>query len=213
MKLLTVGDSFTYGEELVDKQMAWPFRLADKLNCEVTNLAKPGGGNSRMVRYVIENVNSFDLVIIAWSHFARIELADENGFYDLWPGCRYLPHKEYSPWRKEIIDYITRHYNDEYLYNQYLINIILLQSYLLANNKKYIMLDAFHNNLPYARAMADINLKKQIDPLFYISWPNESLMDWTNNTPRGPGGHFLEEGHQKVSEKLNEHIRHLGWVS
>ena len=88
MKLLTVGDSFTYGEELVDKQMAWPFRLADKLNCEVTNLAKPGGGNSRMVRYVIENVNSFDLVIIAWSHFARIELADENGFYDLWPGRR-----------------------------------------------------------------------------------------------------------------------------
>jgi lysophospholipase L1-like esterase len=213
MRLLTVGDSFTYGEELVDRQNAWPFLLADKLDCEVTNLAKPGSGNSRMVRYVIENVNLFDLVIIAWSHFARIELADENGFYDLWPGCNYLPHREYSPWRKEVIDYTTRYHNDEYLYNQYIINIILLQTYLTANNKKYIMLDSFYNNTRFARQLAKDNLKKQINPQFYVGWPTQSLMEWTNNTPQGPGGHFLEEGHQIVSEKLNEYIRNLGWVS
>jgi hypothetical protein len=39
------------------------------------------------------------------------------------------------------------------------------------------------------------------------------MMEWTYKTPQGPAGHFLEEGHQKVAEKINEYIRNIGWVS
>ena len=105
MRLLTVGDSFTYGEELAELTSAWPFLLGDKLGYEITNLAKPGSGNTRMVRHCVEQSDNYDIAIIAWSHFARFEMADENGFYDLWPGGGTLPHKQYSPWRWEIIDW------------------------------------------------------------------------------------------------------------
>jgi lysophospholipase L1-like esterase len=209
MRLLTVGDSFTYGEELSDVNNAWPFLLGKKLGYEIINLAKPGSGNTRMVRHAVEQIDNYDIIIIAWSHFARTELADESGFYDLWPGCSSLPHKKFSSWRSEVIEYYSRHHNDQYLYNQYLINVVLLQNYLKIQNKKYLMLDTFNNNI-YRK---DNEVSNQIDQTYYIGWPNETMMEWTYNTPQGPGGHFLEQGHEQVADKIYEYIRNLSWVS
>ena len=209
MKLLAVGDSFTYGEELSDLNNAWPYLLGNKLGYTVNNLAKPGSGNTRMLRHAVEQINNYDLIIIAWSHFARTELADENGFYDLWPGCSARPHKEFSSWRSEVINYYSKHHNDQYLYNQYLINIILIQQYLKFNNKKYIMLDTFGNN-SYRKNNTVVD---QIDPTYYIGWPTTTMMEWTHGCPKGPGDHFLEQGHEIVADKIYEHIRHLGWIS
>ena len=209
MKLLAVGDSFTYGEELSDLNNAWPYLLGNKLGYTVNNLAKPGSGNTRMIRHAIEQINNYDLIVIAWSHFARTELADENGFYDIWPGCSTLPYKESSPWRSDVINYYSKHHNDQYLYNQYLINVVLLQNFLNANNKKYIMLDAFGNN-NYRKN--DV-IAKQIDSTYYVGWPTTTMMEWTHGTSQGPNGHFLEQGHEIVADKIYEHIRHLGWIS
>ena len=209
MRLLAVGDSFTYGEELSNLNNAWPYLLGNKLGYEITNLAKPGSGNTRMIRHAVEQINNYDLIVIAWSHFARTELADENGFYDLWPGCSALSHKESNPWRSEVINYYSKHHNDQYLYNQYLINIILIQHYLKFNNKKYIMLDTFGNN-NYRKNNTVVN---QIDPTYYIGWPTTTMMEWTHGCPKGPGDHFLEQGHEIVADKIYEHIRHLGWIS
>jgi lysophospholipase L1-like esterase len=209
MRLLTVGDSFTYGEELSDVNNAWPFLLGKKLGYEITNLAKPGSGNTRMVRHAVEQIDNYDIIIIAWSHFARTELADESGFYDLWPGCSSLPHKKFSSWRSEVIEYYSRHHNDQYLYNQYLINVVLLQNYLKIQNKKYLMLDTFNNN-SYRK---DNEVSNQIDQTYYIGWPNETMMEWTYNTPQGSGRHFLEQGHEQVADKIYEYIRNLSWVS
>jgi hypothetical protein len=213
MKLLTVGDSFTYGEELVDTSSTWPNLLANKLGYNLNNLAKPGSGNTRMVRHCVEQIKNYDLVIIAWSHFARIEMADENGFYDLWPGSSPLPHKIYSPWREEVINYINRHHSDEYLYKQYLLNIILLQHFLKANGKRYIMLDSFGNHQANERT-SDTNkhLLDQIDSTYYVGWPKESMMEWTYGVKNGPYGHFLEEGHTRIAEKIYYHLEKLSWV-
>ena len=209
MKLLTIGDSFTYGEELGDRNSAWPYLLANKLGYEVTNLARPGSGNTSMVRYAVEQVNTYDLIIIAWSHFARTEIADENGSYDLWPGCNSLPHKECSPWRSEMIGYYNKHHNDDYLYNQYILNIILIQNYLKTNNKKYLMLDTFGNN----KHRKNNKFNNQIDLTYYLGWPTETMMEWTYQFPQAPNGHFTEQGHRAVADKIYEYIRHLGWVS
>ena len=214
MKLLTVGDSFTYGEELAELTSSWPFLLGSKLGYEVTNLAKPGSGNARMVRHAVEQINNYDVIIIAWSHFARTELADENGFYDIWPGCNALSHKEFSPWRSELIEYYTRHHNDNYLYKQYLLNIILIQQYLKTNNKKYIMLDSFGNHQANQRTSSiNKDLLDQIDSTYYLGWSDETMMEWTYGCPQGLGGHFLEQGHEIVADKIYEYIRHLSWIS
>ena len=208
MKILTVGDSFTYGEELSDRNNAWPMLLQQKLYCIVTNLGEPGTGNTSMIRHVIDNIDDYDLFIIAWSHYARTEHSDELGTYDIWPGCTKKMFVGDLKYRHQLIEYNTKYHDDIYQYKQYLTGIILLQNYLTNNNKKYIMLDAFGN----AIAMRHDKLSKQIDFSYYLGWPNETMMDWAYGTRNGPGGHFLDEGHIKVADKIYEYIRFLGWA-
>lgn len=209
MKLLTVGDSFTFGEELSDvtdnitsSKFAWPEILANKLDWQVVNLAKPAVGNSRMVRNVVNEIANHDVFIIAWSHWARIEFADDIGIFDIWPGCSALPHLHFSPHRKTAVEYITRYHNDDYLIRQFLLNVEILETFLKYHNKKYIMLSSFGFSTKTNKTFTN-----------YLGWPNETMMEWTYGTPQGPNGHFLEQGHEQVADKIYEHIRHLGWIS
>lgn len=214
MKLLTVGDSFTYGEELSDLDNAWPFVLAKRLGYEITNLAKPGSGNIRMVRHCVEQINNYDIIIIAWSHFARIEWADQKGIYDIWPGCSEDPHIAVAPWRKYLIDHITYNHDDNYLYRQYLLNVILIQNFLKSQNKRYLMLDSFGNHQSNARmTFSNRDLLDQVEKTYYLGWPDQSMMEWTYNTSRGPGGHFLDQGHLQVANVIINHMKELKWVS
>ena len=212
MKLLTVGDSFTYGDELTNpKEDAWPIVLARKLNTNLINRGDPGCCNWRMVRWVLESSKEVDLVIIAWSSFLRIEFADESGDYVLWPGSKSKWFTNYASSRVELLNHITLHHNEEYLYKQYLNYIILIQNYLKQQNKKYIMLDTFDNH--NYRTMANTQkLSEQVETNYFLGWPNESMMEWTHGCPKGPGGHFLEQGHEIVANKIYEHIRHLSWI-
>jgi hypothetical protein len=212
MKLLTVGDSFTYGEELNDRNLAWPNLIASQIKYNLTNLAEPGSGNTRIVRNLIEHIENYDMVIVAWSHFARMEFADDYGIYDTWPGHTGILFKDSLSYRTKLLEYIGRHHNDSYLYRQYLINVILVQNYLKANNKKFIMLDAFGNNRTVGRNL-NRDLTDQIDKELFLGWPNKSMMEWTHGVANGPNGHFLEDGHKIVADKIYEYIRHLGWVS
>jgi hypothetical protein len=209
MRLLAVGDSFTFGEELSDvtdnitsSKFAWPELLANQLGWKVTNLAKPAGGNSRMIRNVVTEIDNHEVFIIAWSHWGRIEFADTIGTFDIWPGCSALSHEQYSPHRKTAIDYITRYHNDDYLIRQYLLNVELLETFLKYHKKKYIMLSAFGGPIKTNKTFTN-----------YLGWPNESMMEWTYGVSQGPAGHFLEDGHRIVADKIYEHIRHLGWIS
>jgi hypothetical protein len=218
MKLLTIGDSFTYGDELLDRTNAWPYLLAKELGCELTNLGQPGAGNTSIVRKVIENSDEADIVIVAWSHFARIEVADENGIYDIWPGNAGNLFSGNLAYRHDLLKYINNHHNDLYLYSQSLINIILIQEYFLQHNKRYLMLDSFNES--YNEELPREELKKlsghllnRINSDYYLGWPNESMMEWTYGCHKGPRGHFLEDGHKRVADKINEHIRNLSWVS
>jgi hypothetical protein len=213
MKILTIGDSFTYGDELVDRAMSWPAILANKISCEITNMGMSSAGNTYMQRTVVQHAAEYDLVIVAWSHFARMELADANGVFDIWPGCSSKPHNLYNSHRDHAIKYITTYYSDEYFYQQYLINIVLTQTYLKQLGKKYLMLDAFGNNvrLRWNEQYADI--RSQIDTEYFLGWSGLTMMEWTHGAPKGPGGHFLDQGHEIVAEKINEHIRRIGWVS
>ena len=213
MRALAVGDSFTYGEELTNRTMAWPNILANKLGYIFTNLGNPGASNTRISRLIIEQLNNYDIVIIAWSHYARTEMADDYGLYDIWPGNSGRVYYNKHSWRQDVIKYITDHHNDNYLYRQHLLNIILIQHYLKSNNKKYIMLDAFGNYRDNKHAITNLDLIAQIDATYYVGWLESTMMEWTWLVDRGPGGHFLEEGHAIVADKIYEHIRNLGWVS
>lgn len=213
MKILTVGDSFTYGEELSDITVAWPYILSKKVNGTVTNLGKPATGNTSITRNVVEKYKEYDLIVIAWSHYARCEFSDLHGTYDIWPGSNEKVHSE-LPFRINLVKYITQHYNDNYFYRQYLINILLLQDFLKYQNKKYVMVNAFGNESGKFSQINDLyKLIVQVDLNYFLGWPHDQMMEWTYGCPKGPNGHFLEQGHQIVADKIYEHIRDLGWVS
>jgi hypothetical protein len=217
-KLLAIGDSFTYGSELKDFSMAlpsvvsWPYILGNQLGYNVVNRGVVGSGNIKMVRTLVEeNINEYDLVIIAWSGFDRIELADEYSVWGTHVGANKSNYRITEPaveFRGTIIDYFNRHHNDDYLYRQqYLVQIILAQNYLKCHKKNYVMLDAFLNHTFLGRAdPKNKDLIDQIDTTHFLGWPNESMLEWTAKVPYGPGKHFLEEGHQIVAKKIFKHL-------
>jgi hypothetical protein len=215
--ILAVGDSFTYGEELDNIENAYPYYLAKGLKADVVNLGQPSGGNKQMVRKTIDYVLSgepLDLVVIGWTSPGRIEFADVNGIFDLWPGYSgNLFKRDGQDWRVELLDYINKHHDPEYLFKTHLQDVLLLQSFLKERNIKYVMIKTVGNEYYHQSYYNDdAVLPNAIDTDHYLGWPNEGMAEWTNGCKRGPKGHFLEEGHRKVTKKLYEHIRNLGWI-
>jgi len=212
MKILTVGDSFTYGDELTNVKDAWPYVLQTKLSCELTNLGKSSIGNTNMVRTVVEHAADYDLIIVAWSHFARIEFADEHGIFDTWPGHRGVLFTNNLAYRTELLKYITLHHSDEYLYKQYLLNIVLLQTYIQQQGKKLLMLDAYGNNHQLRQSPDFKHICDQIDTKHCMGWSGKTMSEWTHGTPLAKGGHFLEEGHAIVATRIYDYIKYLKWI-
>jgi hypothetical protein len=215
--ILAVGDSFTYGEELENRDHAYPYYLAKGLKATVVNLAQPSGGNTQMIRKVIDYVISgevVDLVLIGWTSPGRMEFADANGVFDIWPGYGGdLFRRNGQDWRLELLEYINKHHDPKYLYTKYLRDVILMQSFLQSRNIKYIMTAVVSNEYYHKTFHNDDSvLHKQIDTQYFLGWPNQGMAEWTQGCKRGPRGHFLEEGHRKVTAKLYEHIRGLRWI-
>lgn len=204
MKLLAAGDSFTNGMELSDPKSAWPYLLADKLGGSVVNLGYDGSSNSRITQSVVNaKVKDYDLVVVAWSHFDRLTMADEHGIWDTWPGGQRTCYRQESESRIAFVNYYTKHHNDDYAYQQYLINIILVQNFLSTNGVSYIMCDAFGNHHDLRRhAEENQHLVSQINTETFLGWPDQSMQEWIGDAPIGPRGHFLELGHQRVADKL-----------
>ena len=156
MILYTIGDSFTYGQELEDPStQAWPILLAKQLGYELINEGRPGVGNEYIVKKTIQAVvkHKPKLVVIAWTSCGRQEHADEWGAYDIWPGCN---SKTFSGdragnllYRHDLIKYITLHNNPEHEYRRWLRQVILLQSFLQNRGIDYIMCTAFDNQERY----------------------------------------------------------------
>ena len=215
--ILAVGDSFTYGQELKTSRDAYPQLIADRIGATLINQAAPGSGNKRMVRKIIDHItlkNPVDLVIIGWTSPGRMEFCDAAGIFDIWPGYSGRLFAQDQPWRMELLEYINKHHDPEYIYRMYLLDIIMLQNFLCKHNIKYIMLttcsNEYYHNIYYSKSELLTDL---IDSKYYVGWPTEGMAEWTRGCKRGPEGHFLAEGHKRVADKLYEYIRDFGWLS
>ena len=217
MKLLTVGDSFTYGEELADRNNAWPQLLATQLNYEVVNLGRPSASNDKILRTTLDYlaVDSADLVVIGWSNIGRSEHADEFGYYDVWPGYQGgIFARDGFNWRNELVDYVSRYHNSEAIHRKWVQQVILLQSYLKSRGIRYVMLNIVQNEY-YKKKYFDGQQQffEQIDKDAFLGFNDSGMMEWTFGKTQGPNGHFLEEGHTIVANRIYEHIRNLSWLS
>jgi hypothetical protein len=215
MKVLTVGCSFTYGEELSHPGSdAWPAVLAGKNVWEVNNQGKGGGSNDRSVRVVFEEIDKgYDLIIVAWTVPDRFEVPFNDVLLDINVNSGI---KRNLQWATE---YYAKHYDRFYSYTKWLRNVIMLQSYLKSRNQKYIFVSTFGmwSDLrieAYQEYSEKLDyLIKQVDKEFYVDWPQWGMTDWMGDCPKGPNGHPLQVGHQQIAIRINEHIRNLGWLS
>lgn len=219
--ITTIGDSFTYGEELADRRDAYAYKLADLCSADVVNLGAPGTGNKSMIRRVIEICAGTsgedqvpDLIVIGWSSPGRMEFADADGVYDIWPGQDGSRFKVGGQeWRTELMNYINKHHDTKYIYQQYLQDIILTQSLLCQQNIRYVMMTTNSNEYYHKTWFNGMpKLASLIDASNYLGWPTEGMAEWTQGCKRGPMGHFLEEGHKRVAAKLYQHIKNNGWL-
>ena len=206
--LYTLGCSFTYGEELPDPTtQSWPALLANKLGYTLDNQGQPGRGNSYIIRTAIEQVPQLNpkLVIVAWTSCGRMEFHSntDNAEFDIWPGCSRLWPKRY-PEREELIKNITVHHsNDQHQYRAWLRSVILLQDFFKLRNIDYRFVNAFDN-----QKLNGLYMKKNqvyvdlIDTDKFIGWPFNGMSEWQGDCPRGPNGHPLELGHQRIADAI-----------
>ena len=211
--ILAIGDSYTFGEELSDHVLqSWPRVLADKLNCKYANLAIPGGSNDRIFRIAVEETLTpkYDLVICAWTDVSRLDLVLNGREFPI-TSASVWHHKQY-PWLKE---YYANHHDEHHATRTWLAKVIALQEYFKNKNQRYIFVN-MQSNWQYKQYYIDLGLThfvNQIDTVNYPGWTTgEGLTAWQGDCPKGPHGHPLELGHQRIAEKINEHIRNLGWL-
>jgi hypothetical protein len=217
-KILTVGDSFTYGEELADIYQSWPYRLGELTGIEIINLGKPAASPDKIIRLALETViqePDIDLVIVSWPSPGRSEFSDEQGYYDVWPGYPgNLFARDGSTWRNNLVEYISMHHNDSDMHKKWIQNVLMLQGFFKSINKKCIMFNTVQNE---HYKQTDFDNREQyydlIDDKLFMGIRKSGMAEWTYGCLQGPGGHFLDDGHRIVAEKVNDYIRYLGWIS
>ena len=203
-----IGDSFTYGEELTNREQAWPAVLGKKLNQPVTNWGKPATGNYRIVKRAMDAVFAgASMIVIGWSDPARQEFADDVGITDLWAGRDFRRMQTCNDHRINLIKYMTAYDVPRYYYAKWIRQIILIQAFCQANNVLCMMFSACNAEDWNRNYMFDhANLIDRVDSSTYAGWPLSGSTEWTFGTPHGPGGHPLEQGHEIIAEKIYEHI-------
>jgi hypothetical protein len=205
--ILCVGDSFTYGDELDDRNHAWPSVLDSMMDTAVVRVARPGATNSWIAHKVVQKSIELnpDTVIVAWSNSDR---------YDLFPNDSHLSEcynidDSSIPFVKQLY---SEYHNSTGKFIEWIFQAILVQNFLENHNIQYLFANAFgvtdiieqNNGNPYFKeVMSYLNTE------YFVGWPDEDFITWSEGMPRGPKGHFLEQGHQIVAEKLHSHLEDM----
>jgi hypothetical protein len=88
MRILTLGDSWTYGTNSSDPStLSWPAQLSKKYGVDVVNLARPGSSNQRAARIGIEELcrdSNYDYVIFPLAPASRTEILNVGKWHQIW---------------------------------------------------------------------------------------------------------------------------------
>lgn len=215
MNLLVIGDSISYGSELIPYEHRdytkqswndWDFNVSirpnlieyrnhnrwstivgKQLNLNVINLAKPGIGNLQISSLTLSWIN------------LNIELLTNTLVVIGWSNYnRYeFHHDDNDEWKtlyprgnldKDITDYYFKNlHGDLSSATNYWLQVISLQTIFNQYNIKYCMFNSINN---------PTKLEQFSNLVDYDTIVSQSMTDYclSNNYKRAPGGHFLEDG-------------------
>jgi hypothetical protein len=235
MKIYANGCSFTYGDELTNpSKNAWPVLLSNSLHATLNNDATSGGTNYRTVYRTIKNLkNNYDLYLIAWTDYSRFTFYRSTNNEEINLNSRLKNDTlrkslELTDW---AFKFYKHWYNELYAFKLWLQQIIQLQSVL--QNKSYIMINTFPNNIdswtkPKDQFIDSVKYLINFDLMndeqifaeyeeiqYYISnidftkfykWQEFYIFQLCKLFPIGPFGHILDQGHEHVAKLLYNHI-------
>jgi len=213
--LYTIGDSFTYGDELENPETeCYPYLLSKKLGCELVNEALPGASNDWMFRKTVQwisnkNLDDIFMVIVGWSNPHRREENFEfywggsDKYFDRWNWWNQGEHKTIS---KFISKYL---WNTRLSYFKSVTYILTLQEFLKSKNIKYLFYDPYVNIFLqddwYYENMADIEkVIDSIDKRFYVGpeIDGRCVVEGQAKENNVTGRHPNADEHKWLSEKL-----------
>jgi hypothetical protein len=212
-RLLAVGCSFTYGEELPDpRTQAWPALIAEEFDYDLVNLGACGASNDYIFRQAIEYTvdDRYDLVVIQWTEPSRMEvwheLKQQTVNVSANPAGGFVVDHLLS-WVKPYYKYS---YNELFAFRNWAVKIIALQNHFKSRGQPYVMVSISGLNPKghWRDFQAQLtHLWSQVDSDNYPGWPHVGLKEWYQDTPLAPGGHPLQPGHRKIADEIRKHIR------
>lgn len=188
--------------EKVKEHYRFSTLIGNELNCEVENFGVSAGSNDTILNNLFENYNNFDISVVQFSLYHRMNIYDDNtsSFYN-------VNGTEASSVPKNVIDYftntVTNHQSIDY--EQYKIRqmVELYDNLFEKLNKKVIWL--FQEPIPK-------NIKSK--NVLYFE-PSGHLHDFIVNNKHTftqltngfyDDSHYTPEGHQLISKKIMEKI-------
>ena len=199
MNLFTIGDSWTYGYGLENRETeCYPYLLSHELGCDFVNDARPGASNDWMFRKTIEWVCSQDnldevIVIVGWVEPNRREssITEKLDLNTDYKGAilEIIPDDEpgfISPHDAQI-EY--KYHNDELAHYKSICYMVALQEFLKLANVKYLFFQPWYDLLGIVDAPKNFfsfpvenikNIIKKIDQKYCIGPVNgfKSSKEW-----------------------------------
>jgi hypothetical protein len=234
MKLYFNGCSHTYGDDLSSRDKSWPAVVARNLGHDFVNDSVSGGSNERILYRTVKHLQEFDKFYIAWTYTSRFTRYRADNNYEV----NFNPQLHNSLYGSDpdfktygLLHYRVWH-NELFCFKQWLQNIVLLQTYFKANNKRYVMLNADNNLLEKWTVDCSLfndsvksllcfdlmnddqlmdehreitQLISQIDMSNFIGWNQWWLTKMCDHYPVGPTKHLLEQGHMATAEFIISH--------
>lgn len=197
-KILCIGDSFTYGDDLENPEIdSWPAVLANDNGHHVTNMGFSGGSLDRCIRILFENIDDqYDLVIFGCPPWVR----QETYFLLHNKPIEIGTHKTVRvPWEDSFYKFS---YEDLYYYKKWLMNIIQVQSFLKQSNQKYLM------HVTYQLLVEEYKIKcssllNKIDTNYFLE---PTLFELVKSFPLSATRHPLKEGHRHLATFIQKKI-------
>jgi len=202
--ILTLGDSFTYGDELSDRvTQAWPYLLGQMLDQPVTNLGYPGTCNASMIRKLLTHTSQhrYSLVVIGWTDPNRFEAWSEL----IQQPVTIMPESQAGlPWTN---DYYRYSYDADWAWAQWINQVVLAQQYLISRNQPYVFISVA-GDLDHSEHSRTNQVCQLINADRFVGWPDRGMIQFAGDCPCGPGGHPLELGHERIANEIAKYTRH-----